>query len=323
MLIKFLSFANVAIFANIYTLAYNVPQHFPIYLHSTVDKLKDPTIGISSAQQHLFMSSTRVAGHVGIVLPKTTDQELNSGLFRRINYINKDFEFDEILSSDDVEEYRYRFQCLMKLFPEVSEGDLRALVSISPLLLALETENLQAAVSKLRHEVPFINPSYVITLRSCGLDLLLSFMSPSFDLEARRYDVVTVIGKERNVTEFLRRVPHCLTPRYFIALRDHCYIAKDMLQMDSRTSLNIVERWPGILGIDLSQAISRFNASLHRLELLKSDSTGSVLISKLLKAVPRCLMQDMPRRVRETNFMLIILQAFISIFSRPLNVRLE
>lgn len=302
MLVKFSSIANLAIFANICTLAFNVPRQFARYLYSTGDNPRHQTIGISPAQQHFFMSSTRVAGQVGIVLSKTTDKELNSGLFRRMNYINKDFEFDEILSSDDVEEYRYRFQCLLKIFPEVSEGDLRALVFISPLLLALETETLKAAVIKLRHEVPFINPSYLITLRSCGLDLLLSSMSPSFDLEARQYDVVTVIGKERNVTEFLRRVPHCLTPRYLIALRDHCYIAKDMLQMDSRTSLNIVERWPGILGIDLSQAISRFNASLHRLELLNSDNTGSVLVSKILKAVPRCIMQDMPRRVRETKF---------------------
>ena len=168
----------------------------------------------------------------------------------------------------------------------------------SPLLLALETESLQAAVSRLILELPFINPSYVIAQRSCGLDLLLSCMSPMFDLETRRNDVIAVIGKERNVTEFLRRVPHCLTPRYLLALKDHCYILKEMLQIDTRTSLDIVERWPGILGIDLAQAVTRFNTSLHRLDLIHPDESAPLLISKLLRAVPRCLMQDMPRRVR-------------------------
>lgn len=301
MLVMVVPIAYLAIFASICTLAYRVPQYPAEKSNRIVNNARRPTMAIIPAQQNLIMSSVRDASEVRTGLSKTKEKELNSGLFRKINYVNKDFEFDEILSNDDVVEYRHRFQCLMKLFPEVSEGDLRALVFISPLLLALETETLQLAVNKLHDVVPFIDPSYVIALRSCGLDLLLSSMSPSFDLEARRHDVITVIGKDRNVTEFLRRVPHCLTPRYLIALRDHCYIARDMLQMDSRTSLDIVERWPGILGIDLVQSISRFNASLHRLELLHPDDTGSILITKLLKSVPRCLMQDMPRRVSKIN----------------------
>ena len=184
------------------------------------------------------------------------------------------------------------------MFPEVAEADLRDLVFISPLLLALETVSLELAVKRLRDELPYINPSYVISQRSCGLDLLLSCMSPTFDLESRRREVVAVIGRDRNVTEFLRRVPHCLTPRYFLALRDHCYILKDLLNLDTRAALDIVERWPGILGIDLKQALSRFNSALHRLYLIDDSEADTLLLAKLLKSVPRCLMQDMPRRVR-------------------------
>lgn len=228
----------------------------------------------------------------------STEKEVNSGLFRKISMSNKVFEFEEILSSEDVDEYQKRFHNLMVLFPEVSETDMRTLVFISPLLLALETGSLQTAVNRLHDELPFVDPSYVVSQRSCGLDLLLSCMSPMFDLETRRNDVVQVIGRERNVTEFLRRVPHCLTPRYLVALRDHCIVMKELLHLDAKSSLNIVERWPGILGIDLVQSLSRFNLSMHRLELVPYQESGSFYLTKILRAVPRALMQDMPRRVR-------------------------
>lgn len=228
----------------------------------------------------------------------STEKEVNSGLFRKISMSNKVFEFEEILSSEDVDEYQKRFHNLMIMFPEVSETELRTLVFISPLLLALETGSLQTAVNRLHDELPFVDPSYVVSQRSCGLDLLLSCMSPMFDLETRRNDVVQVIGRERNVTEFLRRVPHCLTPRYLVALRDHCIVMKELLHLDAKSSLDIVERWPGILGIDLVQSLSRFNSSMQRLELVPYQETGSFYLTKILRAVPRALMQDMPRRVR-------------------------
>jgi hypothetical protein len=228
---------------------------------------------------------------------KTKEKETNSGLFRKISQSNKNFDYEEILSAEDVDEYQKRFHNLLALFPHVRETELRTLVFTSPLLLALETENLKKAVDRLQSDLPFIDPSYVISQRSCGLDLLLSCMSPLFDLETRRNDVVTVIGKERNVTEFLRRVPHCLTPRYLLALRDHCIIMKDYLNLDAKSSLDMVERWPGILGIDLLTSLSRFNASLHRLELVPAQETGTFFLTKILRAVPRALMQDMPRRV--------------------------
>ena len=228
---------------------------------------------------------------------KTKEKETNSGLFRKISQSNKNFDYEEILSAEDVDEYQKRFHSLMVIFPHVRETELRTLVFTSPLLLALETANLKKAVDRLKSDLPFIDPSYVISQRSCGLDLLLSCMSPLFDLETRRNDVISVIGKERNVTEFLRRVPHCLTPRYLLALRDHCIVMKEYLNLDSKSSLDMVERWPGILGIDILTSLSRFNASLHRLELVPAQETGTFFLTRILRAVPRALMQDMPRRV--------------------------
>ena len=292
--------------------AYKTPSSTYLRLFDVSNKAHSQVNEFRLERSQVLLAANGVTSDIGSVLSKSKDKEVSSGLFRKISFTNKDFDYDEILSTEDAEEYRGRFRSLMALFPEISESDLRALVFTSPLLLALETESLQAAVSRLTHELPYINPNYVIAQRSCGIDLLLSCMSPMFDLETRRNDVIAVIGKERNVTEFLRRVPHCLTPRYLLALKDHCYILKEMLQIDTRTSIDIVERWPGILGIDLAQSVIRFNTSLHKLDLIHPDEPATILISKLLRAVPRCLLQDMPRRVRANH---VIFLNFITMMS--------
>lgn len=297
MVMRVLLFVCIAVVQLMYSNAYYSMHHY----RSRTNLAKQASL---DRQTRTSTSATGISETEKNVVSK--EKEINSGLFRKISMSNKVFEFEEILSSEDVDEYQKRFHNLMVLFPDVSETDLRTLVFISPLLLALETGSLQTAVSRLQEELPFVDPSYVISQRSCGLDLLLSCMSPMFDLETRRNDVVQVIGRERNVTEFLRRVPHCLTPRYLVALRDHCIVMKELLHLDAKSSLNIVERWPGILGIDLVQSLSRFNSSMHRLELVPYQETGSFYLTKILRAVPRALMQDMPRRVRALSLILDI-----------------
>lgn len=272
---------------------YRPPSFSSIHYHDLSDTY------FKSRYSH-GLSATEISDTEQSVVSKSSVKEANSGIFRKISRSNKIFDYEEILSTEDVNEYQKRFRGLLELFPDVSETTLRDLVFISPLLLALETESLQSAVRRLREDLPFVDPSYVISQRSCGLDLLLSCMSPSFDVEKRWKDVVDVIGKERNATEFLRRVPHSLTPRYFLALRDHCIIMKNFLLLDTRASLNIVERWPGILGIDISSSLSRFNASVHRHKLIPAHEMSTFFISNILRAVPRSLMQDIPRRVSTT-----------------------
>mmetsp|Transcript_15196 Transcript_15196/g.14591 ORF Transcript_15196/g.14591 Transcript_15196/m.14591 type:complete len:681 (+) Transcript_15196:218-2260(+) len=232
-------------------------------------------------------------------IAKKTKVEKNAGLFRKITYSNKDFEFGEILTTDDVEEYQKRFQGLKELFPLIIETDLRSMVFISPLLLALETESLQTAVRRLSDELPYVDPSYLIKQRSCGLELLVAFMSPTFNLELRLNDVGAIID-DRNITEFVQRVPHSLTPRYLLALQEHCFVFNDILGFDLKQSLDIVEKWPGILGIDLKKHLIRFEISVKKLKLIPHNKKREEikLISNLIKKVPRCLMQDMPRRVQ-------------------------
>lgn len=268
-------------------------------LYSFRSRNHDSTDAFKSRYSH-GLSTTGTSDVEESVTSQSNAKEVTSGLFQKISRSNKIFDYEEILSTEDVNEYQKRFRGLQKLFPEVQETLLRDLVFISPLLLALETESLQVAVRRLREELPYVDPSYVISQRSCGLDLLLSCMSPTFDLETRRQDVVNVIGKQRNATDFLRRVPHSLTPRYLLALRDYCTIMKSFLLLDTKESLNIVERWPGILGIDINTSLSRFNASIHRHKLIPEHETSIFFISNILRTVPRSLMQDIPKRVSIT-----------------------
>lgn len=269
--------------------------HRPLHLFSS--RRHDSSDAYHKSRYSYSLSSAGKSDIEEVVTLQSNAKEVTSGLFRKISRSNKIFDYEEILSSEDVDEYQKRFRGLQKLFPDVEETLLRDLVFISPLLLALETESLQSAVRRLREELPYVDPSYVISQRSCGLDLLLSCMSPTFDLETCRQDVVNVIGKQRNATDFLRRVPHSLTPRYLLALREYCTVMKSFLLLDTRESLNIVERWPGILGIDISTSLSRFNASIHRHKLIPENENSIFFISKILRTVPRALMQDIPKRV--------------------------
>lgn len=77
---------------------------------------------------------------------KEAEVKKNAGLFRKMTYYNKDSEFGEILTSDDVKEYQKRFLSLQDLFPLLSETDMRSIVFISPLLLALETNDCNTRI---------------------------------------------------------------------------------------------------------------------------------------------------------------------------------
>jgi len=99
--------------------------------------------------------------------------------------LSANFGFEDVLSAQDVEDYRRRFDALSALFPGVSADDLRALVGVSPLLLVIGTDDFRAARDRMVRELPYVDPSYAVSLRSAGLDLLVSFMAPTFDLDAR------------------------------------------------------------------------------------------------------------------------------------------
>lgn len=254
-------------------------------------------LSATTVERSIISESEETSLEPELYITKKAMVEKNAGLFRKITYPNKDFEFGEILTTDDVEEYQKRFQGLKELFPFITEIDLRSLVFISPLLLALETESLQTAVRRLANDLPYVDPSYLIQQRSCGLDLLVACMSPTFNLELRLNDVKAIIDN-RDLTAFIQRVPHSLTPRYLLALQDHCFILNDVLGFSLTKSLNVIENWPGILGIDLKKHLTRFITSLHKQKLLPAKKKDEEkFISNLMYKVPRCLMQDMPRRV--------------------------
>jgi hypothetical protein len=245
------------------------------------------------------------------------------------------FGFEDILSEEDVKEYRGRFSKLAEMFPEVSWRRLREIVEMSPLLLTIETDALRRGVVVMRQELPFVDPSYVITQRSAGLDLLISLMSPSFNLRSRWEDVVDVIGMKRNATDFIRRVPQSLTPRYILALRDHCMAMRELLGLDRDAAVDIVCDWPTVLTINLSMSISRVQSSLRKHGILPlrparannvvnstagrqegastdDDSSISrserdisseerVLLAKIVRQAPRCLAEDVSRRVQQLS----------------------
>lgn len=209
MIILILAIINVT---QIYAYKHN-RQYYISIPNKKSSSITISTSGSINTHNRYAMVSRKLSTRLKVKEKSSTD------LFRKINYSNKEFNFEEILSPDDVVEYQKRFHDLMVLFPNILESDLRSMIFISPLLLALETKDLNKAVARLKYELPYVDPSYVIAQRSCGLNLLLSCMSDTFNLSASTSNVVDVIGRERNITEFLRRVPFSLTPRYKLTVR--------------------------------------------------------------------------------------------------------
>lgn len=129
-------------------------------------------------------------------------------------------ELADILNPSDLAQVQARLRRLAGLFPGIEATELGKLVHISPLLLFVETAQVEAALSRLKREVSYVDPSYLLQQRAPGLELLLSLGAPSFNLTSSLRDVVRVAGPACNVTQLVRRAPQVLTPRYLLAMSD-------------------------------------------------------------------------------------------------------
>ena len=129
-------------------------------------------------------------------------------------------ELADILNPSDLAQVQSRLRRLAALFPGIEPAELHQLVQISPLLLFVDSLQLEAALARLRREMSYIDPSYLLQQRAPGLELLLSLGAPAFNLTSSLRDVVRVAGPGCNVTQLVRRAPQVLTPRYLLAMSD-------------------------------------------------------------------------------------------------------
>lgn len=81
---------------------------------------------------------------------------------------------------------------------------------------------------------------------------------------------------------------------------------KEKLQIERKVAVDIVEKWPGILGIDIYKSLNRLNSSLSRVvDLNENNNTKTykkpypLFMSNVVKIIPRVLMIDISRKVRE------------------------
>ena len=249
----------------------------------------------------------------------SVNREISKGGFFR-TFTSTTFEMDDILSTSDMAETWLRFSSLLELFPDVDEVYLRDTVSRLPLYLAIETEKFSYAVERMRKELPFVDPSYVLQQRAAGLDLFLSFMGGRLDDDGSKSSGSHEFNVSQHVEEleaflihkgyqgtdtmeFVRRVPHAVTSRYLLALQDFCVVIEDALGLSAADAMAIVEKWPAILTVDVAVGLRRLQTSLAR--LLQSEAGGGRgggpdvhLLATIVKTVPRVLVQDPSRRLK-------------------------
>lgn len=228
------------------------------------------------------------------------------------------FGIEDLLSSEDMQKIDASFLRLKDLFPGVDDDSIRKIVTRSPYLLTIDTDRIDSAINRLRSEIPFIDQSYVVSQRSLGVELLICSMNPSFDFDLQKRSLHQIVGNYTNFTEFVRRVPHALVPRCLLEIDDYVETLVEYLSIGKRAAFEVIETWPGILGIHLRSSFARLESSLHRGGILDprsadvrslnglSSLSGSskkllnertLMLSKIIQTVPRVLVHDVSRRL--------------------------
>jgi len=129
------------------------------------------------------------------------------------------FGIDDILSKEDMLYIGESFDRLKLLFPSIEQETIRRIATRSPYLLTLSSEKMILAVNRIRVELPFVDPSYIMSQRTLGVELLVHCTSSTFNIENQVIQLGQILEEKRNVTEFIRRVPHVLSPRLLLNLQ--------------------------------------------------------------------------------------------------------
>lgn len=150
----------------------------------------------------------------------------------------------------------------------------------------------------MQEQLPLSNASYVFTQRVAGVELLLAFASATLDVPRAKQHLAGVLGlslpaNESALDEFLRRCPFALLPRYRDALASQLALLQSSLRFSRPVAIATVCKFPLLLETDLPTRLQVLNESLSSCGL----DTDTAMLAKLVKGVPRVLVQDLHRRV--------------------------
>ena len=203
----------------------------------------------------------------------------------------------ELLVSEDAEVVQHRMSRLAELFPRLEGGDLREVLDRSPVLLTFDEEAIETGLHRLQTRLPWCDPCYVVQQRVAGVELLLAFIAQDFDVEPAMETVRETLGirKENRseLIEFIRRCPFAVLSKYERALGDHIHILESEFEFKKPTVKTMIEKFPGLLELDLRLQITSLNASLTSCNV----SLNTAALGRVIKAVPRVLVQDVVKRI--------------------------
>lgn len=218
----------------------------------------------------------------------TVNDRSNVKLFAHRNSGNFEyFGLEDILSQDDIQIFQQRFQMLKKIFPKLTELELKEIVSTSPLFLTMEPEKFQKSVELIVSMYPCVDPSYLLSQKSPGLELLLLVMSGDFNFSERQQHLQQIIGSQRNITAFIHKIPHALAPRYTLRLQDQISVLKESFPtIDMKTSLDMMESCPKLLTCDIKASSNRVKESFKMENISLTDKDLYLIV----KSYPQILL---------------------------------
>lgn len=202
------------------------------------------------------------------------------------------FGMDDILMEEDIVTASSRFESLASFLPGVDLNILKSAVRRFPVMITMDSERLRYSIEKINTSLPFINPFYLLNLKSGGVELILSCASETFDLPARIEKLRLLIGGKYDFQSFVKHVPHAIIPRYQLVLENHLVVLQDDYGFSYNNSLKVIERWPDILHINLDTSLSALQNSLLKCGI-KADKR---LIGRMILINPSVLKCDVVKR---------------------------
>ena len=193
-----------------------------------------------------------------------------------------------------------------RLFPSLPKEALNAVLDRAPILLTIQPEDLSEGVERMKEALPFCDPSYVLQQHVAGVDLLLYFTSlkgsppnsPMDTIGSQMEAVAAVLGLHPSdnataITQFLRRCPFAILPKYCSALQTQLRVLESTLSLSRSVSISTVMKFPILLELDLPLRLQILNSSLAAADI----PTSTAQLTRIVRTVPRVLMQDVGRRI--------------------------
>jgi hypothetical protein len=132
------------------------------------------------------------------------------------------FDFDDILNEEGLSLTRDRYYEMKRIFSTLNSTVVQNVARTYPILLALQSQQLECAKNKIVENLPNVSFEYIFQQKSAGLEFFVACASSEFNFTKQIASLRGTSGLDDPILlqEFIRRVPHALTNRYQVDIEN-------------------------------------------------------------------------------------------------------